>query len=558
MTTDKTIDNEMPDSVSEPKTARLDHPWLVLTILFAVAFITERIYSNHKLGLQWPIFIALLLIAIAAVVIIERVKVPATSFWLFLPILLLTLLRLFRSESFTIAGLGITTIVTLTWLAVTFLNGQSLVFRWREHIAQTFMLFLNAIIGLPAMLIDKLRGGEKPTSPAHQAGRAALLAVLRGLLIALPILAIFAALLASADQVFSRNLKSLFAWMDNFRAEDFLQHFFLISFITYVLFGIFSFAFTHTRQTRQVEPDQPLIKPFLGLTESNIVLVLVNLLFAAFLVVQFRYFFAGQSNISETGFTYAEYAVKGFQELILVAIAALGLHWLLASVTRRETPAQKSSFSLIITLLIIQVGVILVSAFQRLSLYEAAYGFTQSRLVAHVFMVFIGLMLIAALIMQWLNLFKRQAFILLSLTLLFAVTLGVINVDRTVTKLNLRKAQADNKLDARFLVNNMSADSIPMLFEYYDNQALSTALHEKIGKVLACQANRLNHPSSLAEPWYAISLPQRNAARLFSQHSQELSQYHFETDSHYDRVLENKIFIDGEWIFCGPVSHSTD
>lgn len=558
MTTNKIIDNEMPDSVSESKTARLNHPWLVLVILFIVAFITEQIFFDHKLGLQWPIFIALLLSAVTAIVIIERVKVPVRSLWLFFPILLLTILGLFRSEAFTIAGLGITTVAMLVWLAITFLNGQSLVFRWREHIAQTFMLFLNAVIGLPGMLIDKLRGGEKVTSPSHQAGRGTWLAVLRGLLIALPILAIFAALLASADQVFSRNLKSLFDWMDNFRVEDFLQHLFLIGFITYVLFGIFSFAFTRTRQSQRVEPDQPLIKPFLGLTESNIVLILVNLLFAAFLVIQFRYFFAGQSNISETGFTYAEYAVKGFQELILVAIAALGLHWLLASVTRRETPGQKSCFSLIITLLIVQVSVILVSAFQRLSLYEAAYGFTQSRLVAHVFIVFIGLMLLAALIMQWFSLFKRQALILLSLTMLFAVVLGVINIDVTVTNLNLRKAQADGKLDAGFLIYSMSTDCIPALFKHYDNQALSPALHETIGKVLACQARRLGQPSALVEPWYAISLPQRAAARLFSQRSAELSKYHFETESVREGALESKILIDGEWVYCGPVSPTTD
>ena len=117
MTTNKIIDNEMPDSVSESKTARLNHPWLVLVILFIVAFITEQIFFDHKLGLQWPIFIALLLSAVTAIVIIERVKVPVRSLWLFFPILLLTILGLFRSEAFTIAGLGITTVAMLVWLA---------------------------------------------------------------------------------------------------------------------------------------------------------------------------------------------------------------------------------------------------------------------------------------------------------------------------------------------------------------------------------------------------------------------------------------------------------
>ena len=164
-----------------------------------------------------------------------------------------------------------------------------------------------------------------------------------------------------------------------------------------------------------------MVKPFLGVTEANVVLGLVNLLFVLFLAIQFRYFFAGEVNISESGMTYSEYAVKGFQELIVVACISLGLHWILAGITQRENPSQKTAFSILATLLIIQVGIILFSAFQRLSLYEAAYGFTQSRLVAHVFMVFVGLMLVAALWMQWRDAFRHQALVLLILFIVFAI-----------------------------------------------------------------------------------------------------------------------------------------
>ena len=49
----------------------------------------------------------------------------------------------------------------------------------------------------------------------------------------------------------------------------------------------------------------------------------VALLFAAFVLVQFRYFFGGAQNIGLQGFTFAEYARRGYGELMAVAFLSL-------------------------------------------------------------------------------------------------------------------------------------------------------------------------------------------------------------------------------------------
>ncbi len=41
----------------------------------------------------------------------------------------------------------------------------------------------------------------------------------------------------------------------------------------------------------------------------------INLLFAVFISVQFAYLFGGERNIAAQGFTFAEYAHRGFFEL---------------------------------------------------------------------------------------------------------------------------------------------------------------------------------------------------------------------------------------------------
>ena len=54
---------------------------------------------------------------------------------------------------------------------------------------------------------------------------------------------------------------------------------------------------------------------FLGFTEAAVVLGAVVVLFALFVVIQFQYFFGGQTNIGVQGYTYSEYARRGFGEL---------------------------------------------------------------------------------------------------------------------------------------------------------------------------------------------------------------------------------------------------
>jgi len=51
------------------------------------------------------------------------------------------------------------------------------------------------------------------------------------------------------------------------------------------------------------------------MTESTIIFASLIVLFGAFVLVQVRYFFGGGANISAEGYTYAEYARRGFLSL---------------------------------------------------------------------------------------------------------------------------------------------------------------------------------------------------------------------------------------------------
>ena len=68
----------------------------------------------------------------------------------------------------------------------------------------------------------------------------------------------------------------------------------------------------------------------------------------------------------------------------------------------------------------------LVSAFQRLVLYEAAYGFSRLRTYTHVFMIWLGLLLVAAIILEILRRERAVALAAAVASLGFAISLPIV------------------------------------------------------------------------------------------------------------------------------------
>jgi hypothetical protein len=200
----------------------------------------------------------------------------------------------------------------------------------------------------------------------------------------------------------------------------------------------------------------------LGFPEAVTVLASVNMLFAAFVGVQFRYFFGGQATVVADGLTYAEYARRGFGELVVVAGVSLALHLALAGLTRRESARQRWTFTILAAALTGLVLVILASAFQRLLLYEQAFGFTRLRTVVHVFIVWLGLLLVALLVLELAD--RVRLFLLASLIAVvgFAATLNVLGVDQLIARHNLARAAQGAELDIGYL-ERLSPDAVPVL-----------------------------------------------------------------------------------------------
>ena len=154
-----------------------------------------------------------------------------------------------------------------------------------------------------------------------------------------------------------------------------------------VLWGVFSWLMLGWLGNAVSPPGSTTIDARVSDGEAVWVLGVLALAFAAFVAVQVRYFFGGEELVrAVTGLTYAEYARRGFFELVAVAALLLGVllavDWLARDVVGRSRQALR----LLTVALLALLGVILASALQRMRLYVGAFGLTELRFFTTAFM----------------------------------------------------------------------------------------------------------------------------------------------------------------------------
>ena len=335
--------------------------------------------------------------------------------------------------------------------------------------------------------------------------------ILRGLLIALPVLAVFTALLASADLIFADLLKRV---LDQDLLDQLLRWGWrgvLILAVGFLALGGLAYAAGRPRPEGENTAAGQIVLPspvrFLGFLESAIVINAVNGLFFLFVLIQLPYLFGGQLNIVEGRFTYAEYARRGFGELVAVSILVLGMILVLNAITRRAGPRQHWGFNISSTILVVLTCVLLVSAFKRLLLYENFYGFTEMRLYPHVFMVWLGLLLAWFAVTLWLRP-DRFAIGLLVAALGFVITLDLLNPEAFIVRQNFARYQQQGerafrrdtdpapgdsaRIDASYLAR-FSDDAVPALIGIVDR--LPDAERQVVdGRLLSLGRQRFQQP----------------------------------------------------------------
>jgi hypothetical protein len=181
--------------------------------------------------------------------------------------------------------------------------------------------------------------------------------------------------------------------------------------------------------------------------------------------VQIRYLFGGAAVVAQTaGMTYAEYARRGFFELVWVAMLVLPLllaaHWLL----RKERPAHERVFRVLAGGLLSMLCVVLASALWRMRLYQSEYGQTELRFYTTAFIGWLALVFVWFALTVLRGRRERFAFGALVGALAVLGLLNAVNPSARIVRANAALARERGAFDAGY-ATSLGADAVPALID---------------------------------------------------------------------------------------------
>ena len=392
----------------------------------------------------------------AAAWLVRRHRVPVSSDapWLAAAALLIASNFVAR-DSRTLHAFD--TIGLVIVFAVAFLSIQGVGLRGRQvwhYLRAGFEAAVSSWIGVFPLVSRDVTWSELPGGRLRQVRAVAL-----GGALAFPLLVVFGALFSSADAVFHDVVADLFR-IDFGSVQGHIA-----------LFGIFAAlaaGYLHGALLRAA-PAHPLTDGDSGLSLGIIpiatALGLVDLLFLMFVVIQLRYLFGGVELIAAaTGLTYAEYARRGFFELVtasgLVLPLLAGADW----AVRDESREHQRTFRQLAIVLLLLLAVVMTSALARVRLYVGAYGLSEIRVYATAFMLYLaGVFAWFA----WTTLRgQRRRFAFGALVQGFAMlgVLHLVNPDALIVRTNLARPATEVPFDGWYAAS-LSADAVPVLLE---------------------------------------------------------------------------------------------
>ncbi|GAB4207458.1 MAG: hypothetical protein OHK0022_35710 [Roseiflexaceae bacterium] len=451
----------------------LRSPQLVFVLALALGVCADRLFIGRWLGISVVLFVGALLLVLVGLGRHEGAAPTRANLWLGGAALLFAGLVAVRDNPLLVT-LNVLAVLGLLLLQAALYRGPALS---KLSAGQTLLSAINAVLNITYRAVP-LTGQAIQAMPLQRGQLGAVIPLARGLALSVPVLLVFGGLLVSADTVFASYVNGIFNFDFDWDVDiaSLIGHTMVALGVAWACAGGLVVALTGAAapalpKELPAEGDTqrlaalPTSWRFLGWVEALTVLSLVDLLFAVFMMIQGAYLFGGMNTLERTGMTFAEYARRGFFELLTVACLALALLWCLALFTKRDKQ-QTRIFNLASGAMVVLVIGMLLSAFQRMLLYEQAYGFTELRVYTLSFMIWLAVVLglfLVALVRDRPRVFVLGSFVT---ALVYLALLNLANTDALIVRANVARYEQTGKLDAWYLTT-LSADAVPDLAAAY-------------------------------------------------------------------------------------------
>ncbi|MFE6037911.1 DUF4153 domain-containing protein [Streptomyces sp. NPDC056452] len=319
----------------------------------------------------------------------------------------------------------------------------------------------------------------------------------RSAAVAIVLLIVFGALFASADAAFADLLGNLLPDVSIGEAP------WRVFLFVLGLVGALATAYTAAAPVRwdgiTVRPG-----PARSRVEWALPLIVLNLLFAAFIALQLAVLLGGYDKVyEETGLYPAQYARQGFWQLLwatvlTLVVIALALRWAPRGGSRDRTLVRG-----VLGVLCVLTLVVVASALRRMDLYVDAFGLTRLRISVAAVELWLGvvLVLILAAGVFGAKLLPRAVAVSAAVGVL---AFGLLSPDGLIAEQNVQRHDKGKTIDIDYL-GGLSADAVPAL--------------DKLPEPLrSCSLVRIQRDLVTSDtPWYASSWGEARARDILEE-----------------------------------------
>jgi len=418
-----------------------------LSLIFGVT--ATLLFYKAAIGLNSLIFTVI--ISILLILISIKLNIPVT-----------------KEVAFCLAGsvfLGISNVLTsshtmqfLNNIGILLLLDFTLIRLFTERKSSGFLNDLFNIIILPFRALASLGtffiDGNSFIKRKNIIKNDRLRNIIIGFIIAIPLLVIILFLLSSADLLFKKITGTVFDWLHD--SEIF------IILLTVLLGTVLCYSLLCGSTKKKVKDDKKEFKAssVIGITASAI-LLLTYILFCG---IQILYLFAGGIFVLPEGFTYAEYARRGFFELLAVTC----LNILLIIISEKVFEENKLLRAML-TAITACTYIMIASAAYRMFLYIGAYHLTFLRLIVLLFLLIDALVLAGVIISLYNKIFPLFEYSVIVVTVCWVV-FSLSRPDYHIANYLISHKDKIESEDIYFLTTDLSYDAAPVVLPLLEGQ----------------------------------------------------------------------------------------
>ena len=360
----------------------------------------------------------------------------------FIIIMLLSIAVSLTDESCMIFGCNVGIILTEMYAVMSYYNDTE-----NHGIIKGIISFLEMFFGAIGYINMPFADRRAEREETGRKRNSKLMYVLLGCAIALPLLVIILNLLSSADPVFAKVIKDIFGKL--FYSWDVVK---IVIFAAVIFFFVYGFIVkTGRRDLGANAPKEGSYEPVIGIT-ITVVLTAFYLIFA---VVQIVYLFMNSAGLPDD-MTYAEYARRGFFQLLFVAVVNICIVLIFDAIFRKSVVLKT-----VLVVMCICTYIMIASSAVRLSMYIKEYALTYLRINTIWALIVTSIVMLGVIVsLFWRNM-PLFRYIFLTVMVMFTLY-AFVRPGAVISKYNISQAHNGKEVDIEYVMD-IGSGGVPYL-----------------------------------------------------------------------------------------------